>query len=74
MHIGKEPSLKGRGRLCTLDLLIISLAAFYLADNVVFFTKQANLMRRSPVLSLPCLRLWHVPHPYQDSKARENSN
>jgi hypothetical protein len=74
MHIVKEPSLKGRGRLSTLDLLIISLAAFYLADNVVFFTKQANLMRRSPVLSLPCLRLWHVPHPYQDSKARENSN
>ena len=47
----------GRGRLSTFDLLVLTSlgsAAFEIENSIYFFfTKQATLMRRSTVPSLP---------------------
>jgi hypothetical protein len=44
-----------RGRLSTVDLLVLSSlpAAFYHANIIYYFTKLASLMRRSIILSFP---------------------
>jgi hypothetical protein len=52
--MNKEPLLGER--LCTVDLLVIislDYLPFILGISCIFVTKQATLMRRSIVLSLP---------------------
>jgi hypothetical protein len=42
----------GRGKLCTVDLLVLT-APLDIEKVIYFVVKQATLMKRSTVLSLP---------------------
>ncbi len=47
----RKTLLKGKA-LSTVDLLVLRLVAFDIANIIYYFTKQSTLMKRSTVLNL----------------------
>jgi hypothetical protein len=69
-------SWQGRGRLSTVDLLVLTSLdqlIFKLKILFAFVTKQATLMRRSTVLSLPLQIVFPAPGLTRRDKTVQNS-